>query len=260
MKKWWIDARFRGISMADLAPSVHIMDVEEAEPSASIQHGANAGYSGSRFLGMYRETLDVVITFVVYDKNRQRRQQALDRVRMWARGVGELELSYRPGQVLRCRGGEGIGVPSVQKWADALTVTFTAYAVPYWIDRQINAAYSSEETTSHSLGLSPSGTAERCPMAFSLTAAAAVTSFTIRNTSTDTGMTFSGLSMSAGQTAEASYADGLLAVKIGDTSILSKRTPASSDDIWLRQRAGNEITATADGACTLVCTARGLYL
>ena len=73
-------------------------------------------------------------------------------------------------------------------------------------------------------------------------------------------MTFAGLAMEAGQTMTLAHdARGLLTARIGNASVLDKRTAASSDELELEPGKNATLSATTNGTASTTFEVRGRY-
>ena len=73
-------------------------------------------------------------------------------------------------------------------------------------------------------------------------------------------MTFAGVALEAGQTMTIAHgARGLLTARIGGTSVLDKRTAASSDELELEPGRNATLTITTNGTASTVFEVRGRY-
>lgn len=248
----WLDGR----GLQDVDPAVCVTDIRENPARLRIETGSLARDDGLRLTGRARERLDVTVCFAVRQSDPGRRALILDDVLAWA-GDGFLTVNYRPGQRLRVRYTDLPALGSSLRWTDTLSVTFTAFAVPYWEDATPAVARAGSASTRSALTLVPRGNADACLLEAEITAAGAVNTITL---SAPRGrFSLTGLGLSAGRKLTVAYEDGLLRLAVDGISVLDKRGADSTDDIPLTPRVPNTIVVAADGPCTAVVRARGRY-
>lgn len=126
----WLD----NIPMHDLDPSIYILDIKESAPSSSISTAQYRKPYGSIVLERRRDSLSVTISFEIHEYDPARRKDVMQKIHAWARNGGALSISDRPAQVLMVELDTPPVVESARKWTDSISITFTAYAFPYWMD------------------------------------------------------------------------------------------------------------------------------
>ena len=73
-------------------------------------------------------------------------------------------------------------------------------------------------------------------------------------------MTFAGLALGAGQTMTIAHdARGLLTARVSGTSVLDKRTAASSDELELEPGKNAALSVTTNGTSSTTFEVRGRY-
>ncbi|MBQ8202215.1 MAG: hypothetical protein IJZ74_10685 [Clostridia bacterium] len=241
------------IPLDSLDTCIHITDLTELSPKHRIVTAATPG-NGLRLLRRTRDSLTVRVSFILHEYDTVRRRNVLQKVYAWASPGGTLTVSDRPGQQLTviC---EKLPAMSALTWLDEMSIDFTACEIPFWEASQRTAV-----TTSDNALLTLPGTADECPVSCTVvnTGDAAFTTLTL--TVGDTSMTFTGLSVAAGESFLLNVNDGCLSAKTGDTSVLLSRTDDSSD--LLLACAGKEVSvsAAADQPVVATFSARGRYL
>lgn len=124
----WLDDS----ALDEIADSIYILDIQEAEPDMSVVSLGFAGRDGSMLASKNRLSLQVHIRLQIREYDTARRKEVLSRVLTWAQGE-TLTISDRPGQRL----GVTLDAPpsvSSLKWTETLTLTFTARDMPFWRD------------------------------------------------------------------------------------------------------------------------------
>lgn len=253
----WIN----GHGIQDIDPTLTVTGVEEKAPELELQTSANAKYDGTHVTGFFRRSLEVEVKLWCKERRMERRARLLDKIREWA-DDGVLRVNYRPHQQLQVIRTALPSFGGEWKWAEEISLGFTAYGVPFWQDDTLTR--TQVNGTQISAGIRPPGTAERCFLRWSLTnrSGSSLTSLTVKNADNGTFITLSGISVAPGGMVAADYdLNGYLSIKDGNgNTLLPKRTAASYDDVVLNQRSGNTIEITASGEVDGVISARGLYL
>jgi len=251
------DVLLNGVSLASVSDKIYIIDVQEADPKLSIATVDNAKYQGLRMTERSRQSRTVKITFQVRERNSAARAAILDDVMGWI-ADGDLAVSYRPNQLLRVKWTDLPAVGSALRWADTLSVSFTAYTDPYWVtvDRTTVTA-TCLAGVAKIITLAPAGSVADAYLEFDATAAEAVATLSVAANGRE--WTFSALGLAAGDILRAYYdADGYQRFAKNGTSVYEKR--AGDDDILLTARTANIITVTASGDMSFKAMARGRYL
>lgn len=260
-------SRFRvwmnGKGLQDIDKSIYILDVQEDQPQVTIDTASNAKSDGMHILNQARESLPVTITFEVHEYSLERRARVIEAIQAWAQD-GVLRVNYRPGQRLECVCTSLPSVGSTLQWTAPVTVTFTAFVIPYWEAENVQRAGINTPTTSASCGIRPVGTAKQTPLWFTVRNAGSgtVNSINIVCATTNTQFQLRTLNLAPGADVKAGYDSlGYLYIKKSDgTSVLDKRTAASSDDILLNLQTGNTLNVQADNPATFEFSARGRWL
>ena len=181
----------------------------------------------------------------------------MEDVQRWAMPGGLLTTSDRPDRVL-CVVCESLPtVGSAQKWTGVCSIGFMAYAVPFWEDetpRRVSITGNGSKT------LFVPGFAAPASVEATVKNTGSGTISSVTLTAGETSMTFNGLSLASGQTLTVSHdARGLLTARIGGTSVLNKRTAASSDELELDPCRNATLTAATNGTASTTFAVRGRY-
>ena len=249
--KVWLN----GESLEEISPLIYISDISyggAAPAYAANRIGKNDGQlSGADYI----DGATVTVSFEAREYSTQKRQRIVNDVAAWAAKGGWLNTSDRDGQRLYVRCTQFPAVNSVRNWLDTLAVEFTAFEVPYW---------TAVDPVSVTVANGGSGTlrlggARKTYCEAVITAGAALTSLSVTVGSTTIALT--GLSVANGDTVTISYTDDhhILEIKHGTTSILNKRTAASSDDL-VAEVGDNAVSFTASGTASCTVKAREVYL
>lgn len=244
-----------GIGLLDVDERVYIDDIEE-EISISQDTAKRPGYGQFPLNAPRRDSLIVTITFMVKERDRTARASVIQTVRGWAK-EGWLTLNIRPNQQLYvfCT-----KLPETKtfEWTERMEIQFTAYGEAYWqeiVPVSVNAASA---VSSDTRTIMPNGTQDCFLEAEIKPSSGTLTSVSIA-VGTQT-LALSGLSVTKTAPLQIYYdALHLLHIESGGSSLLSKRSAASADDIILAAGQANTVILTFSRACTYTIKARGLY-
>jgi hypothetical protein len=251
------DVWLNGVSLTSVSEKIYIIDVQEADPKLSIATVDNAKYQGLRMTERTRQSRTVKVTFQVRERDSAARAVILDDIMGWI-ADGDLCVSYRPNQILRVKWTDLPAVGSALKWADTLSVSFTAYTDPYWVTADhATATGTCLAGVAKTITLAPVGSVPDAYLEFDATASEAVTTLSVAANGWE--WTFSALGLAAGDVLRAYYdANGYQRFAKNGVSVYEKR--AGDDDILLTARTANTITVTANGGMSFKAKARGRYL
>lgn len=243
-----------GISLESLNENIAVTDIAYP-PSATEYTVANfAGRSGGMAVKNHKRELTVTVTFELHEYGTQQRQNACQEIIAWAKNGGKLQTSDRPDQYLQCVCTQLPSVESASKWTDGLKVEFTAYTIPYW-----QGLYPAKTVISGASAegvIFVQGNGETRPNV-KITANTAITTLTVTFGSTSIALT--GLETAADDVITIDHDEnGILSIKSGETSLLSKRSVTSSDD--LVAECGNiPVSVTASGSVDAEFTVKGVW-
>ena len=252
-----IDAWMDGVALTNIGP-ILIRQVYEDPPTLEISTGEKPGRYGQRMLQRKRQSLKVAIECQIrelYDL--PKRARIVEEMARWASG-SVLQLSNHPGRQLHvyCSGEPTLG--DVRDYTSAIRMEFTADDVPFWEDKaptRVTLSGDDEEDELMIPGTVPA------PVSLTVTvssaSSAALTDFSV--TVGDQTIVLDELEIAAAGTVtfERDARDNLM-IRSGTTSLLSKRTAESADDLL----AGPGVTAvsfTSDVACSVVYSVRGRW-
>ena len=247
----WMNDR----ALTEIDPDIVITDIVYqpidrtfASTPFSARHGTLSGRD-------YIVQNKVSVSFMIRKYLTDERQEVCQAVNAWCCGGGWLKVSDRPGQRMYVQCTQPLVIPSVLKWLDVLTLEFTAFEYPFWVDE-----------TPKTVELDTGETGSVCmPCAFdsvveaTVTANAALTSIEI--SCGDTVIKLASLSIASGSTVEIRYTDKdhILEIVSGTTSLIHTRTADSSDDL-LAKPGTNALGFTASGSASCVFSFGGCYV
>lgn len=244
------------IALSSINPNICVLDVNYTAPKKSISTYNVAKRNGSRIHSERTEPISVSVSFEIHSYNIAERQHICGLVSRWAKNGGILEINDRPGQRLRCICEVKPVIESAKKWTDPVTMTFVAYQLPYWEEKEY-AVLSLTAGTSGSGTLFVPGCEDGAMVEADITVnASTLTSLML--TANGKTMTLSGLSVGSGNTIKVAYDDQLIqSIKVGSTSILDKRTGA--DDLIAKCGEVNSFSFTSNKSVTVKFKVRGLW-
>lgn len=246
-----VQVALNGAQLHEIDESVIVQQVIEQAPTLKRATIASGTHVGQLPTTLDRLSLDVQVVFSLRGKDdRAKRMQTLQRIAAWATDGGWLTVNYRTGERLRVECDALPNVGDIKKWNGTYTLTFRAYAVPYW--QQTAANESTASAASGSVTLSRGGNAE-APLLFSYknTGSADVNAVTV--TCAGQKIALSGLALKPGETVALEYDDrrNMQSIRIAGGSAARDARPYrsadSSDDIMLRA-ASNAVGYSASAA------------
>ncbi len=241
-----LTAAMNGIPLDSLDERIRLTDIIEETPDEKLMTSAAASSIGLRVTGRQRRCLKVKLRFVIREKDAARRAMLLDRVRRWA-GDGILTIGTRPDQRLRVHAEALPGAVSALNWTQTISMTLSAYAVPFWEDALPVRADIGAGTP---VTLRPGGT-EQTPLLFSLRNTGEETLDTVTIRLRGEALRLTGLGLHSGETIVMDDESGwpeLYREKDGVRIIAQDcRTPDSPDALMLRPGERNEVEVEAEG-------------
>ena len=238
-----------GQDMAEINENLLILDVNYTPASITDTTTGLANRDGALVTRRYKEVSTVTISFALRIYDIAVRQSVCQSVIQWAMKGGKLVINDRPDCFLNVICKTPPAISSARDWTAALTVVFEAYSIPYWQDEQITSYTLTGRNARGSIYVP--GSAERTFANVIVKANESVSSLTVGVG--DTYITLSGISIPAGRTVLFDYdSEQNLRIRQDSTSLLSKRTPASSDD--LVAECGNDNTVYVQANNSVIAT------
>ena len=244
-----------GVGLLDLDDRIYIEDIRD---DIAIDHETAKRPS----YGLYplndpnHQSITVTVTFMVKERDRVARAAVIQKVRGWA-DKGWLTTNLHPDQQLYVFCTQPPPSESL-KWNAKMDIKFTAYGEAYWQEIVPLSASSSSAASSATRAITPRGTQDCFLEAQIAPSSGTLTSVTITVGTQQFKLT--GLSVTSAAPLLIYY-DELhnLHIESGGTSLLSKRSGDSSDDIILTAGQPNTVTMTFSRACNYTIKARGLW-
>ena len=250
-------AALDGVELSAIAPEIIVTDITHSAPVREVRTSDIAGRNGKLYTRTITSSTGVIVSFEIHTPDVRRRAAIMEDVQRWAMPGGVLTTSDRPDRVLRvvCESLPTIG--SAQKWTGTCSIGFVAYAVPFWEDETPRRVTISGNG-SKSLFVPGFAAPASVEASVKNTGSSAISS--VKLTAGDTSMTFSGISLSSGQTMTLAHdARGLLTARVSGTSVLDKRTAASSDELELEPGKNAALSVTTNGTSSTTFEVRGRY-
>lgn len=251
----WVNNR----ALRDVDARIITRAITEETPQADISYGANPGRDGQRILGRQRLQKRVAIEFAIrelYDL--AARTAIIDAVNTWA-ADGVLQVSTRPGQRMNMICVRYATAENVRDYTSTYRVEFEADAIPYW--QEDTPAGASGTGTAGTLHIVTRGNAETVAEAVVTPTAGPLTTLAIRaqNGEVNNRIAFTGLDVAAGTKIVLDHdTRGFFRATAGGTSILSRRTAPSADEL-ICQPGLMTVTYATDAACAIDVTIRGRW-
>lgn len=246
-----------GVELSSLAPEIIVTDIVHSAPVRELKASKIAGRNGQIYTRTVTSSVSMTVYFEIHTPDVRRRASIMEDVQRWAMTGGVLTVGDRPDRRLRvlCESLPSVG--SVLKWTGASSIGFVAYSVSFWEDefpRRLKITGNGRKSM-----LVPGFAAPACvEVAVKNTGSGEITS--VKLTAGETFMQFEGLSLSSGQTMTVAHDErGLLTARIGETSVLAKRTAASSDELELEPGTTSSLSVSMDGTSSTAFEVRGRY-
>ena len=243
------------VSLRSVDDSIYIDDI--AYQSASQDHIANrlVGRNGAYSYGAYIKESKVTVSFMLRQYQTENRQSVMQSIIGWCVNGGWLKTSDRPNQRMYVVCTKLPSVTSVKQWLGNLTIEFTAYDYPFWMDEQPERVVLTQGNTA---SVFVSGVYKTDVEAV-ITPGATMEGFTI--TCAGTSIELSDINIPQGQDVRISYTDDhhILKIESNGVSLLDKRTADSDDDLVLSPGMNSvEFDCESSATCTLLI--RGVYI
>lgn len=250
-------AALGGVWLDELHESIVIQQIDPGTPQRNISTVSAMGGAGQRVTGSRWETLDVTVTFGINLPKRQMelRRQVFELVTAWAMRKGWLTVNWLPNRRMWV---DHVELPSsgdIWDWTATYTITFRAYAVPFWQD-EMPATAANQLITNGSVRVEVGGNAQSVlDVTFANRSGMTINNFRI--SAGGNTLILSNLGLGGSETLAISHGtDGLLRITAGGRSVLDRRT--GSDDLYVMP-GSNVVTIQADRAGALSVASYGRY-
>lgn len=255
-----------GVQLDEVDSRIMIQKVETGDGKENINTVSLAGRSGSRVTSVHRDSIDITVRFTIKLRKTEMadRETVLEKVNAWAYSGGWLETNYKENRRIRVFRAKAAEAGDPWDWTKVYAIVFRACGVPYWQEKSPQAVMR-QNTASENLTLGVNGSERSVVEAtFQNTSGATVNTFSL-----DTGesmMAFTGLGLANGESLVIDHEDDgeksllRLRIKNGNSwrSVLNKRTPESSDDLYISPGV-HRIQMTAGGNGKITVSASGRF-
>ena len=243
------------IALSSLSNKILILDVQYSSPEMRTDTLTLAKRHGARVYRQYIAGSSVTILFEIHEYGISQRQSILDSVNNWAKNGGALETNDRTGQQLKCVCTSFPAITSVRGWTEPLSITFSAYELPFWTEK--NAVTLTLTGTSDSGTLLVPGNFDSALVEAEITTNAALSSVSL----TVNGQTLSltDLSIASGSVITISYDEKMIqSIKVSGVSLFPNRSGV--DDLLAKCGENNIISISASADVTVVFSVKGVWL
>ena len=131
-------AALNGVQLDEIDERINIKGIEEGAGKETTGTVSAAGGAGQRVTNRHRDTLDITVKFSMTTENADQaeeltdRSELLEKINTWAAGGGWLTINYKPNRRLYVECMQAPGAGDIYEWTSVYTITFRAYALPYW--------------------------------------------------------------------------------------------------------------------------------
>lgn len=249
------EAWLNGVALSSVNPDILILDIEQSPANIRTETFATAKRHGSRIYKRRFEKASVTIRFAIRKYDTADRRAVCSDVVRWAKNGGVLETNDRNGQRLRCVLDTVPVIASALRWTDPLTVTFTAYALPFWEEKNQSVLHMSGSNGEGTLYVP--GDVDGAMIEATVTSNGSLS--TLALSANGKTITLSGISVGSGGVVELAYNDEMVqSIKANGTSVLNKRTGA--DDLVAVCGGTNTLGFTANANVDVNFKVRGLWI
>lgn len=255
-----------GVELDELDERINIKAVEEGAGKETISAASTAGGSGQRITGRHRDTMDVVVKFsmTILPEELEERTGVLEKVKAWAAGGGYLTLNYKPNRRAHVVCVQAPGAGDLYEWTTVYSITFRAYALPYWEEATENSKKSGIAASGR-VDLEIAGSEQtEADIELDNRSGMQINSATVNADGSVMGFTNLGLGGGEKLVIRHEIIDGQRLLRIliegsGARSVMDKRTEDSADDLYVRPGT-RTFRFSADRACQMTVKVRGRFV
>lgn len=256
-----------GVELDELDERINIKGIEEGAGKESISAAATAGGSGQRITGRHRDTMDVIVKFsmTIMPEELEARNAVLEKIKAWAAEGGYLTVNYKPNRRLYVECVQAPGAGDLYDWTAVYSITFRAYALPYWEEAAENKR-ATAVASSASVTMEIEGSAEtEAEVTLENRSGMAIENVTI--SAAGRTMAFTALALGGNEQliirheiiGKQRMLRILISGKGGTRSAMARRSEASSDDLYVSPGT-RTFSFTADRACQMTVGVRGRFV
>lgn len=249
------EATMNGKKISRIAEELILIDIVEDAAEMDVQTSTLAGRDGLYVASRRRKSLSVSLTYVIRTQDIKERRKIMQKVAEWAGNGGKLEINPRPGKYLMVQVDAPPALGSHLKWTEELTLTLTAYDVPYWLadsSHALETAVQDDGTHADNAVIAVGGDVGNADASLTLVAPTG-TLTALKITCGDTEIEFAGMPDISPVYVSIGLDNGVFfARSLADNkSLLSYRTAESSDALHAECGKDNvPFQVTADTALT----------
>ena len=245
---------------------IAIQNIEYSVPEKNVSQQSVANLDGFDIVNEKVVRQTVTVTFEIHTYNTATRNQICQAVNKWASAGGDLYTSDRANQLLRVKC-EQYAAINARDWTAPLTLVFTSVGIPYWVSAtQVTKTVSGKNVTSK---LALDGNVGSARVSASVTSTKGKVK-SIKLIAGDSSIELTGLNVAKNEQVVIDYVSYRY-IRIrhlnssgkapkGYGSILTKLSPASSDNLSIPCGASSDVGVTADNNVKAVFTSRGWWL
>lgn len=246
-----------GVTLSSIHNDLMILDIQHTPAQRQATTARKAKGNGVYITDLYQAQTTVTILFELHIYDIEERQRVCQEIATMAMNCKILETNDRPGQRLHVICDQPPAIESALQWTSPIMMVFSAYSLPFWEESEPSIVTISGTNQNETLFVP--GNAGETFLDAEITASSAITSLTISSGSTTISLI--GLSVAAGGVVKVTHDEnGILSIKSGNTSLLSHRTAASSDDLLVVSGTNNLVAISANNAVSCKFSARGVWL
>ena len=256
-----------GVQLDELDDRINIKGIEEGAGKETIGAAAMAGGAGQRITNRHRDTVDVTVKFsmLIEPELLQERSALLEKINAWAAGGGYLTVNYKENRRLQVICAQAPGAGDQYEWTSVYTITFRAYALPYW-EEETPKSGTSGVSAGGSVAIEVEGSTETdADIVLENRSGMLIENVTIN--AAGSLMEFESLGLNGGEklviTHETVNDRRLLKIYIDHSgtkrSAMAMRTPASADDLYVKP-GSRTFSFDADRACKMTVNVRGRFV
>ena len=257
-----------GKQLDNVDDRIVISSVEPGDGRENITAVDAASGYGQRVTGNRRSTLDMVVKFRIQEHGRnkdglQSRAEVLEKVNAWAAAGGVLTVNYKPERRLNVILAQAPGEGSLWDYTKEYTMTFRAYAIPYWEQENAQSVVIGGSASSGSGTAAIDGSAKtQCNAELYNNSGKEINTAEVIIGSHK--MSFAGLTLAGGESLVIDHSSGLVRIRIRGTngkyrSAMAMRSTSSANDFMVSP-GNNSCSFTAQRACRLTVSWRARYL
>ena len=256
-----------GVQLDELDDRINIKGIEEGAGKETISTASMARGAGQRITNRHRDTLDVTVKFsmLIEPEQLQERSTLLEKINAWAAGGGYLTVNYKENRRLYVVCSQAPGAGDQFEWTSVYTITFRAYALPYW-EEETPKSGGSAVAASGSVAVEVEGSAETEAEVILENRSGMLINNVVINAAGSL-MQFNTLGLTGGEklviTHEIVNTKRILRIYIEHNgtrrSAMDKRTAASADDLYVKP-GSRTFSFSADRACKMTVNVRGRFV